>query len=375
MRTGRSRQNPINEQSGQNRSESVRQRRNNRTQQRIKSTAARVVSSTNSQRPVIMRGVLSNTAEPFYRQAAKTNPRRQFYVSMDNARATGVAGAELRLPAIPMIRLGWRLISGLLVLSLLIALISAWNSPFFRVSDIHIFGLERLSASDLEAVVRLSNLSIIEVQPEKIKEEITLAFPELADVQVKVELPNYVSVTARERQPLLAWQKGETTHWIDAEGFIFPMRGEAGPLVSIQTDDEIPLAPVLNGTSGAKQAVDQANQKTEPESTLKQSVPAYLDRRADMKILNATLQLTKKLPEGTQLVFDKQNGLGWKDPGGWQVYIGKDLDNFEVKLETYQAIIRELENQGIRPVLVSVAPHNAPFYRADQTRGASDEDN
>ncbi len=374
MRTGRGINKPFNEAtSGSNRSDSVRQRRTQRTQQRASSAADRIAHPAAPARPVIMRGVLNNS-QPIYRQAARTNPRRQFYVAMDNARATGVAGAELRLPAIPLTLPGWRAISLLLVLVLAFGLFSIWNSPFFRVSTISIEGLQRLSATDLETVVHLQNLSIVEINPAQVKEAIATAFPELADVVVSVELPNYVTVTARERQPLMAWKNGDTTDWIDSEGYIFPARGEAGPLVTIQSDDNIPLAAEKSEPPAGQedQSAGEETQKTAlPRlNGLSALAPAYQNRRADMKVLNASLQLVKKLPEGTLLAYDKQNGLGWTDPGGWQVYIGKDLENFEAKLKTYQTIVQDLQNQGIHPELVSVEHLNAPFYRANEQAAA-----
>jgi hypothetical protein len=57
------------------------------------------------------------------------------------------------------------------------------------------------------------------------------------------------------------------------------------------------------------------------------------------------------------------------DPNGWQVYIGKDLNQFEAKMATYQAIISELESRGIRPTLVSVEHLDAPFYRSNGANG------
>jgi hypothetical protein len=351
-----------------NRAEDVRQRRTQRSQQRVSAAAGRVATPARSN-PVIMRGILNRQAEPLYRQASSSNPRRTFYIAMDGMRNTGVAGAELRLPAIRLVNPGWRMISGLLACVMLFALFSVWNSPFFRVSNISILGLQRLSSDDLESVIHLDNLSIIEIQPDKVKEEIALAFPELADVQVKVELPNFVTVTARERQPALAWQKGETTYWVDAEGIIFPVRGEAGALVTIHSDDEIPLVRASAGPVVETDEADNAQEQPAIKTLLASmgyAAPTYFDRRAEMKILNASLQLVKLLPEGTQIVYDKRNGMGWSDAGGWQVFIGKDLENFEAKIQTYQTIARDLESKGIRPVLISVEHLNAPFYRASQ---------
>lgn len=347
------------------RSDEVRERRGQRTQRRAGTAAARTANPP-AQRPVMVRGVLNQNAQPLYRQAARSNPRRTFYVAMDPA-----AGTEIRLPAIPLVRPGWRAISALIAVVALFAIFSVWNSPFFRVQQISIVGLQRVNAADLEAVIHLQNLSIIEVRPEQVKEEIAVAFPELADVQVQVELPNFVTVSARERQPVLAWQKGDSTYWVDPEGFIFPARGEAGPAVTVVSPDDIPAVQSQAAPAPDAEANPAAQPTAQPAVSgllagMGYTTPAYANRRADLKVMSATLQLVKLLPPGTQLVYDKENGLGWTDAGGWQVFIGKDLENFEAKLATYQAILSDLQNRGLQPDLISVEHLNAPFFRSRQ---------
>jgi cell division protein FtsQ len=340
--------------SNPNRSDEIRRRRTQRSQQRLTTVTTRVSNPVQT-RPVIVRG--NSFGTPIHRQAG-TRARRQFYVAMDNA------GAELRLPAIPMLNPGWRLLSGLLVIALTVAVFSMLNSPFFRVYAVEVNGLERINAADLGAVLSLENLSIIEINPQEIDAAIAASFPELTDVQVSINMPNFVTISARERQPMLAWEKGDQTFWVDVEGFIFPPRGEAGPLVTIHTDDAIPLAPLsgsdltllsqagVPATGEALAVVELGDQKA--------------NRRADMALLNASLQLLQKLPEGSSLLYDQENGLGWTEPQGWQVYIGKDLSNFEEKFALFQSITNHLLDQGTRPAMISVKHLNAPFYRLEQ---------
>lgn len=346
----------------QNRAEEIRRRRVSRSQQRMNSVSSRAANPVQT-RPVTVRG--GGFGTPIHRQAS-TRPRRQYYVAMDSA-----AGSELRLPAIPVIRPGWRLLSGLLFIMAAIGVFSLMNSPFFRVYTVDVHGLERLSSTDLQAVLRLENMSIIEIQPERIHELVALSFPELADVQVSLALPNAVSITARERQPVLAWQMGDSTRWVDAEGYVFPARGDSSlPLVSISTDDEIPLAPLTAAEADQIEAMKAIDPLIAARASLYaaggEAFPvtgAGINRKADLVLLNASLLLTQKLPEGTTIVYDKMNGLGWDDPNGWQVFVGRDLENFEVKFALYQSIANTLSERGIRPNLISVEHLNAPFYR------------
>jgi cell division protein FtsQ len=375
------------------RAEEIRRRRTSRSQERITQVSSRI-SNPVQPRPVTVRGSERFTGKsdskkngaqtPIYRQAA-TRPRRQYYVAVDSA-----SGSELRLPAIPFINPGWRILSAILAILAVIGVFSLLNSPFFRVYTVDVQGLERLSGTDLLAVVRLENLSIIEIQPGMVKEAISVSFPELADVQVEVALPNVVTVRARERQPVLAWQQDDSLRWIDTEGYVFPARGEAGPLVTINTDDEIPLAPLSADEMAKLQALAESNPLVAAQASQIAAglainglpagsdalrgilgTAANINRKADLALLNASLLLIQKLPEGTTIVYDKMNGLGWSDPQGWQVFIGKDLENFEAKFALYQALTNMLNDQGIRPYLISVEHLNAPFYRVEATQEVS----
>ncbi len=352
----------LNNSSSGNRSESVRQRRSQRGKERAGAAAEKIVKPA---RPVTVRGGGFGTRQstPIYRQSATNRPRRQFYVAMDS-------GAELRLPAIRLVNPGWRLVSGMLVIALCMGIFSMFNSDYFRITSLEIVGLERITANDLDLQLRLENLSILDVEPAVIQQQIETDFPELTDVQISVQMPNYVTISARERQPVLAWHQGEKTYWVDAEGVIFPVRGETSALVTVNTSADLPLANlsrqelIQTASQDESVPVTAANAIDVATAALTTSTAAVNERKADLRLLNATLMLAKKLPEGTQIIYDPSFGLGWNDPGGWQVFIGKDLNDFDVKFAKYQTILKNLEDQGVKLTLISVEHPNAPFYRA-----------
>ena len=344
------------------RAEEVRKRRTDRTQQRVTSVKDRVNNPVNV-RPVIVRG--SNFGTPIHRQAG-TRARRAFYVTMDQA-----AGAELRLPAIPLVNPGWRLLSGLLVGLAIMGIFSLWNSPYFRVDVIDVVGLQRLSAEELTNALDLNNLPIVEVDPAYIEQTLQKDYPELAEVKATVELPNFVTISAVERQPVMAWKQGDQITWLDSQGFIFPARGDVDPLLTIHSDDNIPLAPVsaaeiIASTLLEKQQENQEEVGQEGQPAEEAAAPEIIQRNANPAMLTAALTLSQKLPPETTLVYDSQNGLGWMAPEGWQVYIGSNLEDFEAKFNMYEQLAAYFSAQGITPSVVSVAQLNAPFYRSEQ---------
>ncbi len=347
-----------------NRADSARQRRSERSQQRASTVSNRVVNPVNP-RPVTVRGRTFGT--PIHRKAGTQRARRQFYLSMDQA------GAELRLPAITLTNPGWRLLSALIAILAAVGIFSFWNSPYFRIEAVEVNGLQRLSPADLTDTLNLENLSIVEVDPQAAVETLARLYPELVDVKVGVFVPNLVTITATERQPVMAWQKGDETSWIDAEGIIFPARGEAGALVTIYSESDLPRIA---------QVVEPPASESEQAAAEEEAQPGLLARlatgekesagaanppvKADPVLLAAAQGLSGLLPPETQIVYHSTHGLGWSDPQGWQVYIGKDLSEFEAKYAVYQHLAGYLAEQGLQPSLVSVEHLNAPFYRLEQ---------
>jgi len=335
-----------------NRSDKVRQRRKTRSQERM----ARAANVTHPGPTVTVRG--RGMGQPILR-VASTQTRRKYYVALDHA------GAEMAMPALPMIRPGWRLFSGLIVLAMLALLIVVTSTPTFQVKTPRVSGLGRVSLADVEAVLDLNGKSIITVSPAEVKASLQKAFPEFSAVAVTIGLPADVAIAVRERQPLLAWNVKDKVTWIDSEGVMFPARGDAGPLLTIQSDNTPPLAMVVP-PAGAAQPTVVATQSAGSTSAPAVVVVDPADQRVDPMILSAAALLRGQMPENSTLVYSKQNGLGWTDPRGWQVYFGLNFDDMAQKLVMYEAIVDQLTKNNIKPALISVQDLNAPFYRLEQ---------
>jgi cell division protein FtsQ len=360
-----------------NRVEQSRQKRSARTQERVSSVTNRVINQARN-RQVISRGKLFGS--PIHQQAATRRSRRTFYLTMDQR------GSELRLPTLPVFHPGWRLISGLIAVAALAGLVSMFISPFFQVGSVNIQGLQRISPDEIAAELNLENRSIIEIDRNEILEKVSSKYPELIDIKVNVEMPNIITMSAVERQPVLAWRRGEQILWVDADGFIFPARGEAGSLVIVDGQISLPLEPLsveelvaeseasaasaaadtanADSADAASAAAESAGEAADPASAALAGLPS--NPKANLALLAAALELSQKLDPGTQLLYTEVNGLGWVNQQGWKVYIGKDLNQFDEKFALYQTIASHLADQGIQPTLVSVEQMNAPYYRLEQ---------
>ncbi len=334
------------------RADLIRQRRTQRSQKTV-SRARQAASHPIPSQPVIVRGTHPTAARPL-RKATQTRVRRQFYYTLGNT------GAELRLPAIPFIRPDWRFLSGLLTIALLLALYSLATAPLFQVQQYEVQGIQRLTFGDIEAVLGLQGARIIEFNMAEAESKLAAAFPELKDIQVSVGLPARVTIQVSERVPVVSWNTPDGSYWIDAEGTILPPRGEVESLLQVSTNG----LPALIQPPAAETAAMESEQANQIPVTAVASPVAVWGQRIDPTIVASLLDLQTRIPAEASMVYDTLNGLGWKDPRGWDVFVGKDLNNFEQKMNMYEYLIVHLELQGKRPSqMVSVEYVNAPYYK------------
>jgi len=259
--------------------------------------------------------------------------RRRFDIAL------GVPGAELRLPAIPAIRIGWRFLSGFLVVVLLGLLYTLWNSSTYQVPYASVTGIQRLTTEEVNTVLDVAGKSIFMVEPNRLVENLQEAFPELYNIAIHVQFPSNVVVTVEERQPVLAWQQDGLTLWVDESGVAFPPRGEAAVSVIVEAFDS-------------------------PETVPAEGEAPRIFLSPDL--IPAILQVGESAPPETHLLYDTEHGLGWRDPQGWQVYMGLDGEQMETKLQVYQVLEETLQQGGITPAFVSVEYVDAPYYRLDR---------
>jgi cell division protein FtsQ len=339
----------------QSRADTVRQRRTSRPH---KSSSPLTVkrgkkNATTTRPPVLMRGALlgSYAAERPRTKKAK----RRYDVALNTP------GVEIRLPSLPRIALGWRLLSGLLVILLGAALYYVWSSPFFQVESLDVTGLQRLSNEALNSATNVVGQSILFVEPAQIQDDLLKAFPELSEVAVDIKIPNSVIVSVVERKPILTWKQEKKVFWVDSTGVVYPSGGEGGPAIVVKADS-LPFTTT---------SVENPNEGEEPQEDLgdtlqleQTSEPAVVTISQDL--IQAILVLGNQKPDNTPLLYNQDHGLGWKDSKGWQVYFGDDVDQLEMKLSVYKAIVKRLKKEGTNPSMISVENVHAPYYRVER---------
>ena len=285
--------------------------------------------SSSSQPPVMSRHGVGGS--PVVRRTGST-PRRRYDIALN------VPGAEIRLPSLPQVQVGWRLISGLIAAAMLAVLYGMFFTPMFKVESVEVIGAQRLTATDINQALGLYGEIIFAINPAEVQEQLEAAFPELASIELAVGLPRSIALSVVERTPALAWvQDGQET-WMDAEGIGFPPRGEVEGLLRVQASG-LPL--------GAEQEGIREHLVLKPA------------------LVEGMLAMQAYLPEGGQLLFDAGRGFGWEDGRGWRVFFGQEISEINLKLNTYQTLVETLGEQGVTPALISVEYLDAPYYRLE----------
>lgn len=261
------------------------------------------------------------------------------------------------------LRIGWRVLSFMVASLLAYLLYSMWQSPEYQVEEIEIEGLYRIEASQVIAVLGILGQRSYLLQPQQMLRDLQKNFPEFAEISIHITLPAKVHIEVQERQPVLAWHYENHTEWIDAEGYLLPVRGEVSGLLQVNAQGHPSYYTpeerlTLTGERRLRKTVIRKGQD-DPLALFQ------FFQKIEPSLFQAVLSLYHRMPPGTTILFDRWRGFGWQDQRGWQVLVGRDMRSITQKMEMYEQIISYLQEQGITPSLVSVEYANLPYYQVN----------
>jgi hypothetical protein len=289
---------------------------------------------TRSERARARRARVTREVEPVAREArirpaGRQRVRRRYDLALPSA------GAAVRLPALPVVRFGPRLLSALLLAATLFALQHAFTAPGFRVGEASVLGSRIVSIPQARSIAGLGGLSVFEVDPVEAVRRL-VSHPEVASARVSVRWPNQVEIELTERHPMVEWNDAGRTWWICPDGVAYLQHGTWPGLVQIASEKkslnitEDPLAPVI-----------------------------------PIGVMRAAAVLNAQIPDAAQLLYDPDHGLGFQDSRGWVAFFGVEGD-MVLKARIYDALAAVLESSKARVGFVSVEDPATPYYR--QTR-------
>ena len=296
-----------------------------RGQSRNSMPERRGTSSVSSRRtpPVLSRSEIGiNTAAVDNRPL----PRRRVDVAIPS-------GAEIRLPAVPIVHNKWRVLSGVISISLLLGLILFTRSALFTVTNIDIQGLERFTEGEIAQAINITGKSVFFINPENLIRDLQITYPALTDIEIQVGWPASVSISLVERYPVLAWNWDGHVRWVDKNGVAFEPLDEGLDVVQVKSA----MLP-----------------------------PTIEDRFVDPRLVDTVAALAGYIPENVDLIYDPDHGLGWEDSRGWIVYFGFNDDDAEQKMNVYQSLVEYLESKRITPGMINVEFIDSPYFRMEQ---------
>jgi len=311
------------------RAELVRKRREQKYAQQME-LASKVTARP---RPKVTKRVTSKTVKPV--RKPKQNARRRFNIALHMPRA------DVRSISIPRPRLGWRLVSFVVVSLLGAGIYFAFERPELRVDEAQLVGNQMLTQAEMNSVLNISGQPVFLLTPSDLETRLRLNYPELASVQVAVSLPNLVSVNVTERMPVIRWEQGGGYTWIAEDGIAFRPRGEMVGLISVVALS----APPVEGSG---------------------SDPLTPAPFISPEMVQAVKGLAGHVPPGQAILYDKDYGFGWNDPRGWRVHFGISASDVALKMRVYESMVDSLSQRGIRPALINVMYPTAPYYRMSQ---------
>jgi cell division septal protein FtsQ len=272
--------------------------------------------------------------------------------------------AEIRLPAVALPSVGWRVLSFVMVAVLGFALFWMLTSPAYSATEdrIHVDGINRVDRDILLAKSGILNRPVFLISPAELTESLPKVVTALDSVEVSVKLNGSVRIKAVERVPVLTWdQEGiPQPSWVDIDGRLFPALGSSENLVYVYANDYPPVPPQL--------LIAQSREVTPEDEEVEEEVDEDRGREPllDPDLVPNLLMLARSVPEGSKLVFDRDRGFGWEDPTyNWMAYFGKQLDQVDLRVKIYQEIVNMFEEKQHKPVLISVEYIHAPYYRME----------
>ncbi|MGH2545047.1 MAG: cell division protein FtsQ/DivIB, partial [Ardenticatenaceae bacterium] len=202
-----------------------------------------------------------------------------------------------------------------------------FGTDWFYIYDIEVQGTRLLTKAEVYNRSRLEALHLFWLRPRTVAERLE-EDPVVARAVVSALPPSLVTIRLEERLPAAVWQSGGSSYYVDGEGVLFGLRGDASAMLVIR---DLKDAPVEMGSS-----VDPAAIRTARE-------------------------LTRLIPERRAFDWEAGHGLSFLTDGGWRVTFG-DYTRLATKVAAFQAFKEQIQpEQAILLLDLSMPEH--PYYR------------
>jgi len=336
----------LNKRPAKTRADKLRNKREK--QQHLAKSRASVISRNMAAKPTVVSR--TNIGMPVF-ERTRTTVKKKYSFAIDKV------GTELIVPGLPILKIGWRLLSGILLVFLSLYLVAFIKMPNFVVQNIETSGLSAYEINDFENILQVNGKFVYEIDPQVLEAKLTETYPEIMGLNVIINFPSQVLITGIQRTPVVEWKNGDTSLWIDKDRNIFPSRGKADTVIMVNSSNDPPLSFEDSFLMDLN-----SDKKNDEEKDIEQSLT---NKRVDKLLFDAVVRIGTQMPENFVISYDSRTGIGWNDPRGWYVSFGNDLENLDEKLMVYETVLKEFIAKNIQPSFISVENLHAPYYRME----------
>jgi cell division septal protein FtsQ len=263
---------------------------------------------------------------------ARTNskqPRSRARLGTYASTSARVAAARRR-PASKVWQVAPKATAALVFVGSIWLLYVLFNSPRFVVAQARIEGARLIPVSEAQYTARLAGASIFRVNPSQVEGRLTAAYECLDGAALSVRLPNQVTITLQEHDPVLVWQTLDRTWWVDLTGRTL------GP--ALTTDN---LVTVRDPQTTLVQPGDYAT-----------NVPWQL-----------AYDLATALPTARLFDHDREHGLMLHvTEQQWPVYLGRRGDA-HLKVAVMQNLVAKLVAERAAVAFIDLRDERWPVYK------------
>jgi len=216
---------------------------------------------------------------------------------------------------------------------------------FVYADSVEFENLSYLTAEELYPATELEGLSVFWISPEQVS-EVLQVHPYVADVDVRVDLPNKVTIDVAEEKPTAIWITDVGPMWVLSDGTALEVRTAPDrPIETQLLDEDGRLLPTIVDVQQAAVSVRSKH------------------LAVDLDVLDSALTLMEEIPELESVRYNKGIGLNFALPGtDYWIYWGDGLD-LESKLENLALSRKLLDSGELEGQIVDVRFKDHPIIR------------
>ena len=205
--------------------------------------------------------------------------------------------------------------------------------------------LSYLTPEELYPAAELEGMSVFWIVPDEVGEQIA-AHPYVADVDVRVSLPNRVTIDVAEQKPIAVWMTADGPLWVLSDGSALEVRTASDrPLEAQLLDEDGQMLPTIVDIQQAAVSVKAKHLALDPD------------------VLDSALALMSEMPGLTSVRYNQGVGLNFALPNtDYWVYWG-DGHDLSQKLENLALSRRLLDSGEYDGQIVDVRYKDHPIIR------------